>query len=105
MGYGLFNLGSLLLGIVALVLPFINFFTRDKTANQKKTVVIASSIGACAMSLFFQLIYQRHLVDIEDWSALMDTSGAVVFVSAVLLTIVFALNLAFIVSYSKNYRK
>jgi len=38
------------------------------------------------------MIYTKHLVDINDWSALMDTQGAVVFAASVLLVITIVLN-------------
>lgn len=52
------------------------------------------SLGCCALALWFQLCYQRHLVDIQDWSALLDTAGAVVQVSAFLLVTTLLDNLA-----------
>ena len=42
---------------------------------------------ACALALLFQLVYNWHLVAIGDWSALMDTTGAVVKVSVVLVAV------------------
>ncbi|WP_245698328.1 hypothetical protein [Sporosarcina ureilytica] len=54
-----------------------------KNANGGLLAII--SMSACAISLCLQIFYQYHLVEIEDWSALMDTTGAVAFASAVLL--------------------
>ena len=39
-----------------------------------------------------QIRYSDHLVQIEDWSALLDTSRAVTWVSAVLLIVTILLN-------------
>lgn len=47
---------------------------------------------ACALALLFQLVYNWHLVAIGDWSALMDTTGAVVKVSVVLVAVTAGLN-------------
>jgi hypothetical protein len=39
-----------------------------------------------------QILYTDNLVQIEDWSALLDTSHAVAWVSAVLLIVTIILN-------------
>jgi hypothetical protein len=57
------------------------------------------SISACAISLYFQIYYGYILVKVEDWSALMDTQGAVAFVSAVLLIVTIILNTITLVVY------
>lgn len=93
MGYGMLNLGSLLLGLLAWVLPVINLVRRDKTKNKSWVALSVASISACAISLYLQILYQNHLVKIEDWSALMDTSNAVALVSAILLSVTVILNI------------
>ncbi|AIF42873.1 hypothetical protein [Virgibacillus sp. SK37] len=89
---GLLNVGSLILGIVAWVLPVISLLSYDKTKVKKRLVFSILSITACALALCFQLIYNYHLVKIQDWAALLDTTGAVVFASVVLLSITVLLN-------------
>ncbi len=50
-----------------------------------------------------QIFYNDHLVKIEDWSALMDTSSAVAMVSTLLLVVTIILNAgAFVVYYGKK---
>lgn len=91
-GYGWLNVGSLLLGLISWTLPIINII-RYKSGNQKNWITLSIlSMSACIISLWFQIIYNHYLVVIEDWSALMDTTGALVFVSAVLLIITIILN-------------
>ncbi|MBP1947495.1 hypothetical protein [Virgibacillus litoralis] len=86
------NVGSLVLGLIAWILPAINLM-RNKKGNHRNWVVLSvMSISACAISLIFQIFYTNHLVKIEDWSALMDTTGAVAFVSAVLVIVTIILN-------------
>ncbi|UOQ50480.1 hypothetical protein MUN88_00980 [Gracilibacillus caseinilyticus] len=85
MDWGLFNLGSLILGLVAWTLPVINLVRYKNNDYRNWGVLAVISISACAISLYFQIVYDYHLVEIEDWSALMDTSGAVVRVGGVLL--------------------
>jgi cytochrome c oxidase subunit 4 len=100
MGYGLLNLGSLLLGLTAWILPIINLAMGSRTKHKK--VLSGTSVTACAMALCLQIIYQNHLVKIEDWSALMDTSHAVTFVSVILLVGTIALNAITAFSYQKG---
>ncbi len=45
------------------------------------------------------MIVVNNLVKIEDWSALMDTTDAVVFVSAVLLIVTIILNVFTLFTY------
>ncbi len=88
----LLNLGSLLLGLIAWILPVVNLMRYKKHDHKNWVVLSIMSISACAISLCFQIFYNNHLVKIEDWSALMDTTDAVVFVSSVLLIVTILLN-------------
>ncbi|WP_201715616.1 hypothetical protein [Rossellomorea arthrocnemi] len=75
------NIGSLLLGLLAWTLPVVNLFQSRK--NHVAFTML--SMGACAVSLSFQIFYHYHLVTIGDWSAIMDISGSVALGAAVLL--------------------
>lgn len=88
----LLNLASLLLGLIAWILPVVNIMRYKKHDHKNWMYLPVVSISSCAVSLFFQICYNDYLVKIEDWSALMDTTDAVVFVSAVLLIITIILN-------------
>ena len=47
----------------------------------------------CALlSLFMQIMDAKYLIDRNDWTALMDTQGAVVFGASVMLIVVVVLN-------------
>jgi len=83
--YGLLNLGSLVLGLIAWTLPLVNLMGYKKPGHRNWAVLSMMSIGACAASLSFQIFYHNHLVTIEDWAALLDTTDAVAFATAVLL--------------------
>lgn len=52
-----------------------------------------ASIFACSLSLMLQLRQVHCLVQIGDWSALMDTMDAVMLAGTVLLLVTAALNL------------
>ncbi|TYS16611.1 hypothetical protein FZC78_11500 [Rossellomorea vietnamensis] len=90
--FSMLNLGSLILGCIAWILPFVCIMGYRKKDLKTWGTSAVLSISACAISLCFQIIYQNHLVNIEDWSAIMDTSGALVFVSVVLVSVTILLN-------------
>jgi len=89
------NLGSLVLGLIAWILPVVNL-----TRYAKNWVVLSIiSISACAISLFLQIFNIYNRVKIEDWSALMDTMGAKVFITAFLLIVTIILNVITLIVY------
>lgn len=92
-------LGSLVLDLIAWILPIINLILFKKHNNKNWVVLSILSISVCAISLCFQVFYNNHLVKIEDWSALMDTIGTVTFVSAVLLVVTIILNAVTLIVY------
>lgn len=99
---GWLNIGSLLLGLIAWILPVIYLMGNKKHEQSNWGILSVLSISACAISISFQMFYHYHLVKIEDWTALMDTTRAVVIATAVLLIFTLLLNgLTFIV-YQKN---
>ena len=85
MGYGWLNLDSVALGLAGWIAPWLAFAGKGRSGPGRRGLWHIVSLGCCALALWFQLCYQRHLVDIQDWSALMDTSGAVAGISAFLL--------------------
>ncbi len=103
MGAGWLNLCSLALGLAAWTLPVVNLLYPRKADNRLWPVFTAGSLSACAVSLCLQLFYSAHLADIEDWSAIMDTSWAVAKVGAFLLIVTLALNLAVLVVYRRAW--
>lgn len=89
---GNLTIGSLILGLIAWILPIINIILYNNYNNKKRFIFSVISLGACAISLWFQIIYNNYLVKIEDWSALMDTTHALVVVSSVLVIVTIVLN-------------
>lgn len=96
------NLGSLILGLIAWILPVVSLIQRNKAGHRNWAVFSVASISACSISLCMQIFYTDHLVKIEDWSALMDTSSAVAMVTILLLTVTILLNAALLIVYRKN---
>jgi len=66
MGYGLLNLGSLLLGLIAWILPVINLANNNKAEHKNWVVISISSVSTCAIALYMQILYGNHLVKIKD---------------------------------------
>ncbi|SFK33261.1 cytochrome c oxidase subunit 4 [Halobacillus dabanensis] len=96
---GWLNIGSLVLGVMAWSLPIV-YLLRYKIPEYRKWVVFSiMSISACAISLCLQIFYTYHLVMIEDWSALMDTTRAVASVSSVLVIVTILLNAITLIVY------
>jgi len=89
--YYLLNLGSLIFGIIALAIPII-MITVKKVSLKNAAAGIYISLLSSLISLFMQILYTKHLVDIEDWSALMDTQGAVVLAALGLIIVAAVLN-------------
>jgi cytochrome c oxidase subunit 4 len=96
-----FNVGSLILGLSAWILPIINLIKQNKAEHRNWIILLLISMSSCAISVLFQIVYQNHLTKIEDWSAIMDTIWAVMFVSTVLIVTTIILNLITIIKYSK----
>lgn len=99
---GLLNLGSLVLGLIAWLLPVVNLMQSKKQNNLNWVVLSMMSLLACAISLSFQIIYNNHLVNIEDWSALMDTSDAVTSAASTLLIVTILLNAITLLVYRRR---
>ncbi|WP_225230524.1 hypothetical protein [Cytobacillus stercorigallinarum] len=86
------NIGSLILGVTAWVLPFLHFNRKQEHATRWVTYSFFSFI-CCGMAILFQLMFQYHLVKIEDFSAMMDTAGFAVFAASVLFGVTIILNM------------
>jgi cytochrome c oxidase subunit 4 len=91
-GAGWLNLGSLVLGLIAWILPVITLMQHNKADPRNLVVFSVASVSACAISLLMQIVSTSHLVKIEDWSALMDISPSLVLVASILLVVTLILN-------------
>lgn len=77
-----FNLGSLILGLAAWLLPLLAIGKKDRFI-----LCCLGSFGCCILSLLLQLFEVKNRVNLEDWSALMDTMHAVVLAAVVMVVI------------------
>ena len=102
---GLLNLGSLVLGLFAWILPVVNLMRHGKHDHTNWVALSMMSISASAISLCFQILEINHRVQVADWSALMDTMRAVAIVSAVLLIVTVILNAITLIVYRDRTAK
>ena len=100
----LLNLGSLILGLTAWILPVISLLKRNNSQIEKSMLRCVVSLALCTVALYFQILYSHYLVRISDWSAIMDTSSGVVFISGVLLVVTLVFDVLVVLKYSKNNR-
>jgi cytochrome c oxidase subunit 4 len=89
--YYLLNLGSLLFGAISWIIPAILLLRGKDPIKLRMKGVFYSYISA-SIAIFMQILYTKHLVDISDWSALMDTQGGVIFAVSILLIVLIILN-------------
>ncbi|OIQ58354.1 hypothetical protein MOTE_20170 [Moorella thermoacetica] len=87
------NLGSLLLGLIAWIVPILAIKHPGKYAVKNCFRFIIVSFSACVASLCLQLFEINHRVQIQDWSALMDTIGTLIWVAVILAVITLILNI------------
>ncbi|GAF15135.1 hypothetical protein JCM19046_177 [Bacillus sp. JCM 19046] len=100
--YGWLNIASLVLGLVAWIVPIIYLMKQNKEKNKRWGLTLIVSMSACLMSICFQLLYNDYLVRIEDWSALMDTSKGSVRLSFLLAVGTIFLNSVVAIIYSRK---
>lgn len=85
-------LGSLVLGLIAWILPSVNIGRYKTNYNKNWAIYSIVSISVCSIAISFQVLYSNHIVQMGDWSALMDTSGTSTLLSIILLIITLILN-------------
>lgn len=88
----LISVWSLLLGLIAWILPVMNLMRHKKQDNRNWIALSVMSLSACAISLCLQLINNNYLVQIGDLSALMDTIGTLAVVASILVIVTIILN-------------
>lgn len=93
MDYGWMNLGSILLGLAGWAVPLVWMKKMADGKGRRSGPGVALSLGCCGAALWLQICYGDHLSAIRDWSAVMDTSSAVVKVALFLLASTLLLNM------------
>lgn len=86
-----FDFGSLALGALSWIIP-VFAISQFQKGNKLKNVSIYS-VTFCTCAIVLQLLQIRHRVNIQDFSGIMDTIGAVSVVSVIYVVITFLLNI------------
>ena len=94
---------GLLLGLSAWFLPLWGLRRQSRKAGAEAALWCWAGALCCAAALYFQLRYGDSYVQAGDWSALMDTSGAAVWLSGFLLATSCVMQLA--VLFAARWRK
>lgn len=89
---GFLNLSSLFLGLIAWIVPLAAIAWVKK--GKRFSFFAIGSFTACSLALVLQLQEVKHRVDLGDTAAIMDTIGAIAFVSVVLVVVTVIINLA-----------
>ena len=102
---GFLNIGSLVLGLIALGLPVVNLIKYKNDKHKHWNTFSILSMTACAVSIYFQIYVTYILVRMPDWPALDDTIGAVTLVSLILLIVTITLNVTVVFLYHEKADK
>lgn len=86
----MFNLGSIVLGLWAWIIPSIVLIKRNKF-NKFYSIL---SFVLCICALLCQFLEINRLVKIEDFSAIADTIGAIVQGAIIFTVVTIILNVA-----------
>lgn len=89
--YYLLNFGSLLFGAISWIIPIILLMRKKDSLKLQMKGMLYSFISA-SIAIIMQILYTKYLVNINDWSALMDTQGGGVFAVSILLIVLITLN-------------
>lgn len=92
MGYTLLSLGEIIFGLLAWGFPVYAIKSFQKKQLIKGTYSIFGSFVSASLSLLFVLIDRNHLIEINDWGALLDTARGFQFVSIFMIAVTAALN-------------
>lgn len=98
----IFTVSSLFLGLAAWTLPIVNIMLTRRKKKWNWGTLATLSLSACAISMWFLYLYTNHKVNVEDWSAILDTTGAITRVTGVLLMGTLLLNLVTYFVYRKK---
>lgn len=82
------------------MIPVMSLLRKKKGRNGSEASLFMS-LSACTIAVCFQILYNLYLVKIKDWSALMDTAGAVAIASSILVVVTIMLN-ALLLMLSRN---
>lgn len=102
LGYGWLNLASFIIGCIALILPIVNLIRGNESTNKNWATFSLVSLSSCGVSIWIQILHASKMVDIGDFTALMDTFSAVTLISGGLVLSTIILNVIILLRYYRN---
>lgn len=93
MGYAWLNIASLSFGVLAWMLPIFAMMAFQKQKNPRGNSMMYGSLCFAVMSLFCVISYRHYLIQMEDWSALMDTTRGFQVASLVMTSVTVAMHI------------
>ena len=96
------NLVSLVLGIFSWVTPAIAIKRYNSSNIEKYGKFYIISFSFCLASMYLQFFEINHLVQIQDWSSLMDITGTLRWVVLILAFITILLNTSVYLLYKEK---
>ncbi len=88
-----YNLASVILGVLAIVIPFMGLKLFKKSSLGKQVIFFTVSFTLCNLSVVMQILEFKRKTEIGDYAAVLDTAGATATVSIVMMIIVALANL------------
>lgn len=101
----LLNLSCLFLGLISWLIPIINIIIMKKVSNKKIYISIFISMTICLLSIYFQSLYIKYLININDWTALMDVISTSIVLEFILILVNIILNCVTLVLLNKYEQK
>lgn len=95
------NLGSLIFGVISWIPPVIAIKQYNRNSQKHRTFCILS-FSFCLASMYLQFFEINHLVQIQDWSSLMDITGTLRWIAVILAVITILLNTAVYLLYKEK---
>lgn len=93
MNIGYLNLASFVLGCIAWALPVFVMIRSKRNHGKRAEVFSILSAGACALTLYLQIVETNERVKVRDWSGIDDTFHALTTVAGILIVVTVILNL------------
>ena len=92
MVYAWLNLGSIILGLLAWILPLFAIVRFRKNKDIYCIYMIYISLVSAILSLLFVITYRNHLINIQDLPSLMDTNDTFQLASVVMSVVTIVIN-------------
>lgn len=87
----IFNIGSLILGLISWLIPLIVLCQENK--RHRKPAFSIISFTSCTLALVLQIFEIQHRVYLQDFTAIMDTINTLSLIVIILIVVTVILNI------------